>query len=268
MMPMFLSPPKRWLSSASLWDFWRRQDFQGDQDSAAQVRLGKASPAFPWHDSPKKKTDCKQSAWFYLQRNGSCCWGAWDSPEVRLILARNIQKLFCATDLPVALVTCLLLSGAHKTRLGVDIWTVIRWNMSVHWIKGCAIILQISLSGWWTIPNGINYKHLTRKTQNHNHLQFQCLGPWKPLGVSNIMRSVGFCWLVQLLYIFIIFYSRIPLVWIHRGAAEISCISQTSASSLWLPSRKITQQGRREVSRLAWYLELVIQRCSKQCNKC
>ncbi len=95
---------------------------------------------------------------------------------------------------------------------------------------------------------------------------------WEELGVlklqvtcSNIMRSVGFCWLVQLLYIF---YSRIPLVWIHRGAAEISCISQTSASSLWLPSRKITQQGRREVSRLAWYLELVIQRYSKQCNKC
>lgn len=77
------------------------------------------------------------------------------------------------------------------------------WNMSVNWIKGCAIILQISLSGWWTTPNGINYKHLMRKTQNHNHLQFQCLGshfqtlniPLHAWGIGGI-ACFGSSWLL------------------------------------------------------------------------
>ena len=77
------------------------------------------------------------------------------------------------------------------------------WNVSVNWIKGCVIILQISLSGWWTTPNGINYKHLMRKTQNHNHLQFQCLGshfqtlniPRHAWGISGI-ACFGSSWLL------------------------------------------------------------------------
>ena len=148
-------------------------------------------------------------------------------------------------------------------------------NVSVNWIKGCVIILQISLSGWWTTPNGINYKHLMRKTQNHNHLQFQCLGShvqtlniprhaWGIGGIacfgsslvlvtcSNIMQYHEIGWILLIgtiaFVVLYVFYPRIPLVWIHRGATEISCISQTSASSLGLSSRKITQQGRREIS--------------------
>lgn len=185
--------------------------------------------------------------------------------KVRLILTKSPSDSFVQP-------TCQWLlshvcSSPKPTKPGLVLtpgqwYDGIWWNVSVNWIKGCAIILQISLSGWWTTPNGINYKHLMRKMQNHNHLQFQCLGShfqtlniprhawgiggiacfgssWLLVTCSNIMQYHEIGWILLI---------GIPLVWIHRGATEISCISQTSASSLWLSSRKITQQGRREIS--------------------
>ena len=287
------------------------QDFLKGQDSAAQVRLGKASPAFPRHDSPKKKTDCKQSAWLYLQHSALAVWGSWDLPlvETYWLIIVNLGSLLSPPQLKKprgpgefhshslykseidthqatllcnrpASGSCHMFAPVRNQQNQAWSWHLdsdtMEYDGICHWSESRLCnhpadfsVRMVDYSKWDKLqisdeedakpqppPIPVPWKPFSELEHPTS-----CLGDWRNclfwsswllVTCSNMMRSVGFCWLVRLLLSFCMFSIHVSLVWIHRGATEISCISQTSASSLWLSSRKITQQGRREISRLAW----------------